>query len=293
MDERNPDNLELLYHHFSQDAIDGILPGDSFSVDGVEFVCQYLTGSTAERFYIVKSLPLIDRYREVCERFRGANIVELGIAEGGSTALIALLARPHKLVAIDLEPVSLAALTEFSERHGLSDVVQTFYGIDQSDRAGLGAAVDAGLDGNRIDLVIDDCSHHYEPTRASFECLFPRLRPGGLYLIEDWNADHVFRDALVDGLNDPATPNREQLVADFRRAMTETNPDESTAPRQPLTRLAIELAVARCSMTDAIASVTLDEFWIVVERGEAELEPDAFLLDRVCRDHFGFLPAAG
>jgi hypothetical protein len=34
--------------------------------------------------------------------------------------------------------------------------------------------------------VIDDASHIYEPTRASFETLFPYLRPGGLYIIEDW-----------------------------------------------------------------------------------------------------------
>ena len=37
-----------------------------------------------------------------------------------------------------------------------------------------------------IDLVIDDASHVYEPTLASFETLFPHLRPGGLYIIEDW-----------------------------------------------------------------------------------------------------------
>ena len=41
-----------------------------------------------------------------------------------------------------------------------------------------------------LDLVVDDASHLYGPTKASFEILFPLLRPGGLYLIEDWAWDH-------------------------------------------------------------------------------------------------------
>src|SRR4051812_24255637 len=138
MDERQPDNLKLLHDAFGAGAIDGILPGDSFTVDGVEFVCKYVTGSTAERFFIVKTLPLVQRYRELCERFAGGNIVELGIAEGGSTALIALVAHPRHLVAVDLEPTPLAALAEFVERRGLADSVHAHYGVDQSDAAHLG-----------------------------------------------------------------------------------------------------------------------------------------------------------
>ena len=34
--------------------------------------------------------------------------------------------------------------------------------------------------------MIDDASHLYAQTKASFETLFPRVRPGGLYVIEDW-----------------------------------------------------------------------------------------------------------
>src|SRR4051812_40573460 len=127
MDERDPDNLKLLHEAFGAGAIDGILPGDTFSIDGVEFVCKYVTGSTADRFYIVKSLALVQRYRSMCERFAGGNIVELGIAEGGSTALIALVAQPRHLVALDLEPAPLAALDEFIKRRGFSDTVHPHY----------------------------------------------------------------------------------------------------------------------------------------------------------------------
>jgi hypothetical protein len=33
--------------------------------------------------------------------------------------------------------------------------------------------------------------HQYEETRRSFEILFPRLREGGLYIIEDWQSSHL------------------------------------------------------------------------------------------------------
>jgi hypothetical protein len=38
--------------------------------------------------------------------------------------------------------------------------------------------------------VIDDASHFDAPTRASFQAIFPLMRPGGVYVIEDWNWVH-------------------------------------------------------------------------------------------------------
>jgi hypothetical protein len=57
--------------------------------------------------------------------------------------------------------------------------------VDQADREALQEIIAREFDGP-VDLVIDDASHIYEPTRASFETLFPRLGRGGLYIIEDW-----------------------------------------------------------------------------------------------------------
>jgi predicted O-methyltransferase YrrM len=286
------DNLALLYSAFSEEVIDAILPGESFSIDGVEFVCQYKQGSTAGRFYIVKSLALVEAYRRLCEQVVEGAIVELGIAEGGSTALLALLAHPEKLIAIDLEPSPLAALSEFISTRGLEGSVRPHYGVDQSDRVRLAELVDQDLEGAPLDLVIDDCSHQYLPTRASFETLFPRLRPGGLYVIEDWNAHHVTRDAVRAELLDTTAPDHEERVERFRRALRSSPPAGETAPQEPLTRLALELFVARCSLTDVIAKVSVDEFWIVVERGDALLDPSTFRLEDHYTDHFGFLSSS-
>jgi predicted O-methyltransferase YrrM len=284
-----PDNLALLYSAFGQEAIDGILPGDSFELEGVEFVCQYRPDSTADRFYIVKNLALVERYRQLSERFTGSTIVELGIAEGGSTALLALQARPEKLIAVDLEPDPLPALSEFIETHGFGNVVRPYYGVDQGDRQRLGEIVDSELDGRPLDLVIDDCSHMFDPTRSSFETLFPRLRPGGLYIVEDWNADHVIRDAVRISLSDTTAPDYEARQEQFRESLADATADGRTV-KDPLTRLAIELVVARSSLTDVIAEVSVDEFWIVVRRGPAVVDPTTFRLSDEYKDYFGFVP---
>eukprot|EP01062_Namystynia_karyoxenos_P048992 TRINITY_DN37416_c0_g1_i1.p2 TRINITY_DN37416_c0_g1~~TRINITY_DN37416_c0_g1_i1.p2 ORF type:complete len:413 (+),score=130.44 TRINITY_DN37416_c0_g1_i1:68-1240(+) len=63
---------------------------------------------------------------------------------------------------------------------------RTFWG-DQSDPAFLNnvrRAVRGGSD-NHLDLIIDDGGHTMDQQITSFERLFPLVRPGGLYIIED------------------------------------------------------------------------------------------------------------
>ena len=191
------------------------------------------------------------------------------------------VAAPNRLVAVDLEESRLVALDEFIADRGLADAVRPCYGIDQSDRAGLAAAVDAELDGAAIDFVLDDASHQLEPTRTSFETLFPRLRPGGVFAIEDWNADHVWHDTILAELR--AAPSEEK-VKFFAAAK------DAPAPRRPLSDLAVELLLARASTTDAIASVKFDPYWVLVERGTAPLDPTTFRLADLFHDHFTYLP---
>jgi hypothetical protein len=80
-----------------------------------------------------------------------------------------------------------------------ADRLKTYWGIDQADRQALCEIVGREFDG-ALDLVIDDASHAYEPTRASFETLFPYLRPGGFYIIEDWAWS--YREEPPSGLKD-------------------------------------------------------------------------------------------
>lgn len=73
---------------------------------------------------------------------------------------------------------------------GLSDRVRLHYGMSQGDRAAVGAILDAEFGTGPLDMIIDDASHQLDLPRASFEVAFPRLRPGGVYVLEDWGWAH-------------------------------------------------------------------------------------------------------
>jgi SAM-dependent methyltransferase len=171
-------------------------------------------------------------------------VLELGVYQGGSTALIAQLARPQRLVALELEPKPVRSLEQLVAAEGLAGSVVVHWGADAADRALLAQVCERDFTGERLDLVIDDASHFLEPTRVSFEELFPRLRPGGVYVIEDWAWAHREVDLWPE--------------------------------RPPLSRLVLELVLAAGRRPDLIAGVEIDRAWAVIERGPAPADPGAF-----------------
>jgi predicted O-methyltransferase YrrM len=217
----------------------------TFRIDDVEFV-PFAIGtkqaSTRKRFQLGKP-DMVDPFIAVLEEFSGGNLFELGIYHGGSAALAALVARPRTLVTVDLEAEPSEALYGFITDHGLKDVVHPFWGVDQADRERLEQIAADEFDG-LLDLVVDDASHDYGPTVAAFETLFPRLRPGGLYLIEDWR----WGLAVPQG-------------------------------RPPLAQIAVDL-LAVFARTELVESITIDAGWIRVRRGNGTPERP-FRLDRV------------
>ena len=66
-----------------------------------------------------------------------------------------------------------------------TDRVKT-YVVDQGSRDSLNAFLSAHPDPN-FDVIVDDGSHRADHQQISLELLFPHLKPGGLYIIEDLN----------------------------------------------------------------------------------------------------------
>ena len=149
----------------------------------------------------------------------------------------------------------------------------THYGVDQSDHERLTTILDDDLGPEAIDLVIDDASHRFEETRASFETLFPRLAPGGTYVIEDWNWQLRLSYALA---HPPATPAElegdESLRTYFR---------ENIRPVS-LEALALQLVLVRACSRSVVTDVFIDESRVVITRGDAQLDPNTFRIS----DHF-------
>jgi hypothetical protein len=130
------------------------------------------------RFSVYKWRELLEAYNELLSE-PVESMVELGVWHGGGTVLFNELLHPQRLVALDVQPVNPSP--EFSRYLAVHDEVSVHWGVHQEDGVTLRSLVTGPLD-----LVIDDASHEYDNTAASFDVLFPMLRPGGWYVIEDW-----------------------------------------------------------------------------------------------------------
>ncbi|MEZ5177070.1 MAG: class I SAM-dependent methyltransferase [Acidimicrobiales bacterium] len=280
----------------------GSLGARPFWFGGVEFRLAPLGGLRSGALVVVKPLEEVERYQELLERFDAPRIVEMGIAYGGSVALFSLMAQPERLVAIELNAEREPVLDEFIAEHRLGDRVHLHYGTDQADTVRLAAIVDAEFDGVPLDLVIDDASHLYDETLASFEALFPRLRPGGEYVIEDWSCDHGIRALLAAGLADPDHPTHAWAAATLagegrsrhagQTAQTEiaaATLGGPTTSRRPLTRLALQLVLASAEPDSGVAHVETGPYWTKVTRDQAPLAAGTWRLADTAPDHFGQL----
>ena len=197
-------------------------------------------------FLLFKEPPMVERYVRLVEELRPQRIVELGIMEGGGTALLMELADPRRMVAIDCRPPFESALPEYIARRQLESTLRTYVDVDQADRRRLAEIAEEAFGSDPLDLVVDDCSHYYAATRASFNELFPRLRPSGRYVIEDWPWAH------------------EKPVGDL------------WADQIPLSRLIVELVLASACAQDVISGIVIDADAVELTRGNAEIAPLGF-----------------
>jgi predicted O-methyltransferase YrrM len=211
---------------------------------------------------------MVECYRQLRERNDVSNIVELGIDRGGSTALLALLFESARLVALELKPTRVSSLDDFIAAHRLNASVRPYFGVDQADRVRLNGILDAEFAATSLDLVVDDASHLCNETTTSFNLLFPRLRPGGLYVIEDWSWQHMRDEAIERFL---ATPDGHEEFA--RQLVT----GESQQSALPMSRLILELVLTAGYAEEIVAEISmLRRGWIVIRRGPAELDREAF-----------------
>lgn len=205
-----------------------------------------------DKFFIAKPRRLVERHAALLGRLQPQQIVELGVARGGSTMFLAEIARPRRIVGIDRESLqpTVGRVESHAASRGMSGVIRIYDEVDQQDRPRLAAIVDEEFEGAPLDLVVDDCSHLYEPTRASFSELFPRLRPGGAYVIDAWPWAHA---PIGSELSEGLFPNQ-----------------------MPLTQLLFEIVLAVPGIPGLIADVSIGGQLAVIWRGQASVDPVTF-----------------
>lgn len=220
---------------------------DRIVVNGVTFLFEgKAKRGSKDGIWLHKDRVLLDEYERLFgdyPTFRVKNMLELGIWKGGSIALWMELLQPAKCVALDLTKREDAPVfSRYVEERGLGERLKSYWGTDQADSARLIEIVEAEFD-DPLDLVIDDASHAYAPTRASFSTLFPLLREDGLYVIEDW-AWH--------------------FAAEFRADYPASEPG--------LLPLMADLAVLIVGVPGLIRRLEVRVPFIVLQRGSASME---------------------
>lgn len=202
-----------------------------------------------------KTRAFVDAYRAFFAarpEFAALRILELGIWDGGSVIFWNEVFRPERLVAVDLADRADDPLFDaYVASRGARDRIETHWQTDQRDVMRL-RELAASL-GGPLDLVVDDASHVYGPTKVSFETLFPLLRPGGIFVIEDWAWGHL---------------------PEYRA------PDHPWRVKTPPTRLVHELVELQGSAPGIVASVTVNHCFVAIERGADAIEDaEAFALE--------------
>ncbi len=175
--------------------------GENFVVD---MSARDRRPSNDEAFTIVKSDNYLRFYESLAANWRPSGIFELGIFQGGSYVFLDKLLKPERMSAVDISDKPVVPLLNYIAR---TPGRFAHFATSQTDGDKLRGIVQDEL-GGKLDLVVDDASHAYEHTKASFEILFPLLRPNGIYVIEDWawahnaayqvpNAPFAYRPALT------------------------------------------------------------------------------------------------
>jgi len=134
-------------------------------------------------------LDIYDKYLNGL-REQPIKLLEIGVRDGCSHRMWREYFPKAMIYGIDIDPRC---------KQYQSDRIKVFIG-SQSDPEITNAAVkDAG---GQFDVILDDGSHVNELTVKSFDLLFPCLRAGGLYIIEDLGCSYLGKnlgDHIVRG----------------------------------------------------------------------------------------------
>lgn len=141
--------------------------------------------------HTVNGRNYLDVYRRYLQPFQSTAsvVVEVGVLKGASLRMWRDYFDKAYIWGLDHNPLSVFSEPRITSIQGEQD--------NPSD-------LDRIAPGQSIDIAIDDASHLNELTLATFAGLWPRIVPGGLYIIEDLRtsygefAGHLNRRQLMD-----------------------------------------------------------------------------------------------
>ena len=135
--------------------------------------------------------PIYEQLLQGCRDLPIA-LLEIGIYKGASLRMWNDYLPAGQIVGVDIDP---AARTHEGER------VKVYIG-DQTNRAFLEEIARAN---GPFDFIIDDGGHRADQQKTSLRVLWPHLKPGGTYVIEDIHTSYYQDDGFNMGWREPDT----------------------------------------------------------------------------------------
>lgn len=181
-------------------------------------------------------------------RWRVRTVVEIGVGgneartPGGSLRLWRDVFPRARVIGIDLHDKDVDLGSRVS-----------FVRADQTDTDALARVVEDL--GGAIDVVIDDGSHVGEHVRRTFDALFPHVRPGGTYAIEDLHTSYW---ADYGGAQDPPV---DSAVGLLRELVDDVQAQDRSFARRH------ELGAPPTRRHAPVASVTIHPGMALIVRG--------------------------
>ncbi|NOD88750.1 MULTISPECIES: class I SAM-dependent methyltransferase [unclassified Ruegeria] len=212
--------------------------------------------SNENELLIVKNREMIEAELEWTSKLEVQNIVDIGVWQGGSVALLDSVFRPKKLLAIEYSTRELPHLDAYVEEQSRQENVRVYKGVNQADLSRFTELLDFEFGNEKIDLAIDDASHHYLETLLSFNLVFPRMSEGGVFVIEDWQWSTM----------------EEYYESDYFK------------DKEGLANLVLQCVIACACRPDVVREVIVKNHSVLVVRGEAELERGTFDITDIARN---------
>ncbi|MCK6263958.1 class I SAM-dependent methyltransferase [Vibrio sp. ZSDE26] len=207
--------------------------------------------TTINNFVLVKDPLFSQSMARICAPLTPKHILEFGVYHGASLVLLDKVFAPSSIVGID-ERQEHPVLSQYRKGASAHAEITPYCGIKQDDVEKLNQILELHFPKKDVDLIIDDCSHLYEPTKTAFVTSFPYLKSGGIYIIEDWGWAH------------------------WLGVFQETTP----FPGIPLSKLIFELLMLQSVIPNVIAKIETDYNHVAITKGEQGNETNLFDLIR-------------
>jgi cephalosporin hydroxylase len=220
---------------------------DEFTYAGVRYLTStsdYTKVSGPDGIVLLKPKQWITMYYDFVEKEGVRRVLELGVWQGGMSILLPSFHPDLKYMGIEYAPERESITTSIANIPSIKDRVHIEFGLSQSDPS-VPEKVASCFGSPEIDLVIDDASHKYQESRRSFEMLFPMLREGAAYIVEDWGWAHW--------------PNY--------------TPDKCFAGEPALSNLLFEVSMLAASAPGMVSSIKVEGSVFIARRGPAKVKP--------------------